>query len=339
MGLIKIKTVYDLGKKLITLTEIQEYFKIDNYSTLVELINTQVGCGALKEVKGSKSNGMTPFLYNKYRVNFKEEDLTSLEEDINYKFPLNFNREFYLNNLKKYAADKEYIESLALYFRVQKSELAVTMSINERSFGIWGIEKFLKDGNGGSILRNLGLSLENLNVYKTPEPFVYFSCKRLMNQKVLIIENKDTWYTIRKLMLKGQVAFLGETVDTIIYGCGKNIEKSLEEYDYTVEEYLLKPSKVLYWGDIDYEGISIYERLKKRYSPRFNIELFRNAYITMVNLAEGRNMPRYKEKQNKNIDKIFLAEIMPYEEKILKLFQRGVYVPQEIVNYNVLKGE
>ncbi len=337
--LIKIKTFYDLGKKIISLAEIQEYFKIENYLALVELVRAKVYDGTLREVKSSKSNEMMPPLYNKYRVNFKEEDLTDLEEDINYNFPLNFSREFYLNNLKKYDADKEYIENLANYFRKSGDKIAINMSINERSFEIWGQEKFLKDGNGQSILKNLGLSLEDLNIYKTPEPFVYFSCKKGKNQNVLIIENKDTWYTIRKLMFQGQVVFLGELIDTIIYGSGKNIEKSLEEYQYTVEDYLLQPSKVLYWGDIDYEGISIYERLKKRYSNVLNIELFKNAYITMLELAEHRKMPKYKEKQNKNIDDIFIFEIEPYEKNILELFESGYYVPQEIVNYNVLREE
>lgn len=130
-----------------------------------------------------------------------------------------------------------------------------------------------------------------------------------------------------------------KTVDTIIYGCGKNIEKSLEEYEYTVEEYLLQPLRVLYWGDIDYEGISIYERLKKRYSKSFNIELFKKAYTSMLKLAEGRELPQTSEKQNKNIDKVFLAEMLPYDEEVLKLLQRGEYIPQEIVNYNVLRGK
>lgn len=337
--MIKIKTIYDLEKKLVSLTEIQEYFKIENYTTLVQLIQKLVREEILSEVKGSKSNGMIPPLYNRYRVNAKKEDLTYLQEDINYNFPLSFNREFYLNNLKKYEGDKWAVDRLAHYFRNSKSQLEMPMSINERSFEIWDLEKFLKDGSGQSILKNLGLSLENLNVYTTPEPFVYFSCKKDKNQSVLIIENKDTWYTIRKLMLQGQLKYFGETVDTIIYGCGKNIEKSLEEYEYTVEEYLLQPLRVFYWGDIDYEGISIYERLKKRYSKSFNIELFKKAYVAMLKLAEGRELPQTSEKQNKNIDKVFLAEMIPYDEELLKLLQRGEYIPQEIVNYNVLREE
>ncbi|MDP4178948.1 MAG: DUF2220 family protein [Bacillota bacterium] len=339
MELIKIKTVYDLEKKLLSVTEIQEYFNIDNYLKLVELINSLVEEGILAEVKGSKSNTMNPPLYNKYRVIPKEENLEFLENDINYNFPLNFNREFYLNNLKKYKEDKEYVKVFIEYFRKYRESLLTPMSINERSFEIWGKEKFLKDGSGQSILKNLGLSLETLNVYTTPEPFVYFSCKKERNQRVLIIENKDTWYTIRKLMLEGKSTFLNEELDTIIYGSGKTIEKALEEYEYTVEDYLLNPSRVLYWGDIDFEGISIYERLKNRYLDKFKIDLFKNAYIKMLKLAGARKLPKFSEKQNRNIDNIFLKEMEPYGEEILNLFQSGVYIPQEIVNYNILRRE
>lgn len=334
-----MKTVHELGKKIITIQEIQENFKIDSYPKLVEKVNLLVHEGILSAVKSSKSNGMSPPLYNRYRVNIKEKDLTFLKDEINYSFPLNFNRDYYLNNLEKYQRDKEYIEKLANYFRTNKPNLDIPMAINERSFGIWGQEKFLKEGSGQSILKNLGLSLADLNTYATPEPFVYFSCNKDRNQNVLIIENKDTWYTMRKLMIHGQYSFLGQAVDTIIYGSGKNIEKSLEEYEDTVEEYLLNPAKVFYWGDIDYEGIGIYERLKKRYSRTFNIELFQSSYVAMVKLAEGLILPESRENQNKNIDSVFLDEMTPYGERILQLLQRGCYIPQEIVNYHVLKEE
>ncbi|MVX66567.1 hypothetical protein GKZ28_23135 [Clostridium chromiireducens] len=339
MELVNIKTVYDMCKKIIIITELQEYFKIDDYPKFAKIVKELVANGTLSEVKSSKLNGMDPPLYNKYRVNQNEEDLKHLEEEIIYNFPLEFGRDFYLKNLKKYETDREYIISLGDYFRNNKNELYIPMSMNERSFSIWGIEKFLKDGNGQNILKNLGLSLEGLNVYTTPEPFVYFSSRKEKNQKVLIIENKDTWYTIRKLMIDGQSAFLGESIDTIIYGSGKNIEKALEEYEYTVEPYLLNPLSVLYWGDIDYEGIGIYERLKKRYSEVFDIKIFDNAYIAMINLAEGRVLPVYSDKQNKNIDSIFLEEMGSFKERILKLLQAGLYIPQEIINYRILKEE
>jgi hypothetical protein len=282
---------------------------------------------------------MNPPLYNKYRVIKKEEDLKHLEEEINYNFPLNFSREFYLNNIKKYEVDKLYIEKLIYYYRNKKEELNIPMSINERSFSIWKEEKFLKDGGGKSILSNLGIPLETLNIYTTPEPFVYFTNNKNTKQNVLILENKDTWYTIRKLMIEGQNKFLGENIDTIIYGRGKNIERSLEEYEFTVEEHLLNPDRVLYWGDIDYEGMGIYNRLKERYSEKFDIKLFKNAYTKMIEKSINIKLPIYKEKQNKNVDDLFLNEIESYRDNIMSILDRGEYIPQEIISYLDLRGE
>ncbi|MCR3921181.1 MAG: DUF2220 domain-containing protein [Firmicutes bacterium] len=330
-----MKTVAGIGKKIVTVTEIQEYFTLEKYSQLVERVTKLVGEGTLRGVKASGSNGMVPALYNKYRVHVTVDDLSSLAEEINYSFPLQFKRDYYLCNLEKYREDKERIEKLVAYFRTYKF-LAEPMAINERSFAIWGEEKFLKEGRGQAILKNVGLSLEDVHVYLTPEPFVYFSCHR-ENAQVLIIENKDTWYTMRKLMLTGQVLFLGQPIDAIIYGSGKTIEKSLADYEHTVEEHLLKPAALYYWGDLDYEGIAIYERLKKRYGEKFTIEIFANAYQAMVDLAYGRELPTSKDKQNKNSGDIFLQEVAsPYGEKIISILQRGAYIPQEIVSYHTL---
>ncbi|HZK25076.1 MAG TPA: Wadjet anti-phage system protein JetD domain-containing protein [Oscillospiraceae bacterium] len=330
-----MKTVYDLGKKIVTVTEIQEHFKLEKYSQLVEKINRFVAEGTLSEVKNSGSNGMFPALYKRYRViEDQVDDLSALQEEINYNFPLNFKRDYYLSNLARYREDKEQIEKLAAYFRMSKHLLSEPMAINERSFAIWSQEKFLKEGRGQAILKNLGLTLEDVNVYLTPEPFVYFSCHQ-QHAHVLIIENKDTWYTLRKLMLQGQASFFTQRIDAIIYGSGKNIEKSLEDYEHTVEEHLLNPAAIFYWGDIDYEGIGIYERLKKRYRDKFEIEILAKAYQAMVDLSQDRVLPKSKDKQNKNIGEIFLKELTsPYRELIVKVLQSGAYIPQEIVNYH-----
>jgi hypothetical protein len=212
------------------------------------------------------------------------------------------------------------------------------MAINERSFSLFGEEKFLKDGYGKTILKNLGLTIEQMNYYETPEPFVYFSRTKDQGQNVLIIENKDTWYSIRKLMIEGQEVFLGKRVFTIIYGSGKNIENAMADYEETVEPYLLHPNQILYWGDIDYEGISIYERLKTKFSDKFNISLFNEAYQKMIEEGSHHVLPNTKERQNRNIGKIFLNEMKPYDARILEILEQGIYIPQEIVNYQLLKA-
>lgn len=282
---------------------------------------------------------MNPPLYNKYKVLTLDQDNKNFIEEINYDLYFSYNKGYYLNNIDKYKEDKQYIKALTNYFRENKLKLSIPMSINERSYDIWGEEKFLKDGSGKRILKNLGIIIEDLNVYSTPEPFVYFSENKSLEQRVLILENKDTWYTLRKLMLEGINIFLGEPIDTIIYGAGKGIEKSLEDFQATAPEYLKSPIELLYWGDIDYEGIAIYERLKDRYSDVLNIKLFKQAYSLMINLSKNRTLALSKDNQNKNIKNIFFNELRSEDtEEIKQILSKGLYIPQEIINYEVLKG-
>lgn len=310
--------------------------KTDNYHELVDRIHRLEIDGVLSAVNASKLNGMKPPLYNRYRILPKQVDLSHLKDEINYQFPIHFNRSFYLSNLKRYKQDKPYIQKLIQFYRNKQEELKIPMSINERSFSIFGEEKFLKNGSGQMILKNLGLELNTLNIYLTPEPFVYFSKNKNYNQTVLIIENKDTWYTIRRLMIEGKSCFLGVNIDTVIYGAGKRIEKSLEEYEYTVEEYLLEPKQMLYWGDFDYEGILIYERLVNRYRNKFVISLFKEAYLHMMELSQSIQLPASKEKQNHNIGQLFLNELKPIDDRIIQVLEQGYYIPQEIINYKEL---
>jgi hypothetical protein len=295
--------------------------------------------GELLEVRSSNTNGMNPPLYNKYKVLPLKEDNKNLIDEINYSLHFSFNKSYYLNNIDIYIVDKQYIKALTNYFRENKLKLNTPMSINERSYDIWGEEKFLKDGGGKRILKNLGIIIEDLNVYTTPEPFVYFSANKSTEQRVLILENKDTWYTLRKLMLEGENIFIGEKIDTVIYGAGKGIEKSLEDFEATAPKYLRSPIELLYWGDIDYEGIAIYERLVDRHSDLLNIKLFEGAYKLMLRLSKNRSLAMSKDNQNKNIKDSFFSELNAENiEEIKRILSSGLYIPQEIVNYEILKG-
>jgi hypothetical protein len=334
-----IKTIRDFNKKILKLNEIQEYFKLYDYKDLIDFITMKKQQDELLEVSSSKTNGMNPPLYNKYKVLPLKEDNKDFIDEINYALYFSFNKTYYLSNIDKYKEDRTYINALTSYYRENKLKLNLPMSINERSYDIWGEEKFLKDGSGKRILKNLGIIIEDLNVYRTPEPFVYFSANKSTEQRVLILENKDTWYTIRKLMLEGINIFIGEKIDTIIYGAGKGIEKSLEDFEATAPEYLKNPIELLYWGDIDYEGIAIYERLKDRHSDMLNINLFKEAYTLMLSLAKNSTLEVTKDNQNKNIKDRFFNEIYAEDiEEIKHILSRGLYIPQEIVNYEILKG-
>ena len=129
------------------------------------------------------------------------------------------------------------------------------------------------------LLNNLGLSLEKLNIYNTPEPFFYYINDKSINN-ILIIENKDTWFTIRRILKENPRKIFGYDIGLLIYGEGKKIISSIEFLKEKELSFLHDPN-IKYWGDIDYEGINIYYLL----NDKIKVDVFTKAYEEM--LAKG----------------------------------------------------
>ena len=261
-------------------------------------------------------------------------DYTEFKEELQYKLNSTLKVDYYLRNLEKYKEDRNYIISLSNYFNNNKDLLTESVSGNERSFEIWGSEKFLQREGGIRILKNLGVTLDKLNIYKTTEPLSYYSHNKDVPQNVLILENKDTFYSMRRHLLKGNVDILGMPIGTLIYGKGKGIAKSFKDFTYCVEPYLSnKSNKIYYFGDLDYEGILIYESLSIVFEEHISITPYINAYKAMLNKADIYTLPLTKEGQNKNISSIFL-ECFKEEDriKINNILNMNKYIPQEILN-------
>lgn len=334
-----MKDLKELNKVRIDLSDIEKFYNIKDYLLLYNLVNKLLEDNIIKPIKKSKTNGKYPTLYNRYSLVKKEEDdNTEYINEIKNELFIGFDITYYISHIEAYKSDREYVLGLSNYLKANRKSLSVPVSINERSFEIWGKEKFLKDGRGKTLLKNVGIILNDLNYYYTPEPFVCFSFSKNKDQRVLIIENKDTWYSIRKLMIEGVNNILGTNIDTVIYGSGKGIYNSLLEYNLIVEDYLKNPKEILYWGDIDYEGIKIYEGLKEKFKDMFTIHIFDTAYEKMVKKSMNISLPLSKEGQNKNISTVFLQELDENISRlIIKILESGLYIPQEIINYNDLK--
>lgn len=59
----------------------------------------------------------------------------------------------------------------------------------------------------------------------------------------------------------------GMEIGTVIYGAGKGILRSFEDFQFCVEPHINhSANEILYFGDLDYEGIGIYERLADLFS-------------------------------------------------------------------------
>ncbi|MGL4623563.1 MAG: Wadjet anti-phage system protein JetD domain-containing protein, partial [Culicoidibacterales bacterium] len=212
-----------------------------------------------------------------------------------------------------------------------QNELASTISMNERSFQIFGQEKFLAT-QGASILKILGLSLQDLAIYETAEPIAYYTVHKNSGQKVLIIENKDTFYSLRQHLSEGKATIFGEAFGTIIYGGGKRVIKEFRHFEQSVETYLTaSDNQFYYFGDLDYEGIVIFESL----AAHFPCRPFVDAYEKMLMKAQGIQLPKTKPGQNRNITELFF-DFFPdaIKTECYQILQADDYIPQEIVTKN-----
>lgn len=333
---------------------------IDSYKILCDYISEKMDSGDFVPIKRSGSNGKRPPLYNVYWKIEEEKDSSGFDDELNFKLSAKISTEYYKKHTEQYKKDRNAVLKLSEFLKndSKKQKLEKAESVNERSFEIWNDEKFIKGdsenksknenrGRGKRILKNLGLDFSDLNVYETPEPFVSYTFDRLVPQNVLIIENKDIFYTIRKYMQDtGKNVILGEKFGTIIYGSGKKVIASFRDFEYTAEKYLAhRKNKFLYFGDMDYEGIGIYEKLVEIFkekstegiiAEKMMVEPFKEAYIRMYEKAERVGMDRLpvtKEKQNRNIGQVFASY---FESEMWENFENLLltekYIPQEIIN-------
>ena len=91
----------------------------------------------------------------------------------------------------------------------------------------------------------------------------------------------------------------------------------------------------LYFGDLDYEGISIYESLAERGKPEYEITLFTTLYEKMLDRSKEMeiDLPQMKEKQNRvDILDFLSAFTVKDAETIQRLLEIGYYIPQEILS-------
>ena len=151
---------------------------------------------------------------------------------------------------------------------------------------------------------------------------------------VLIIENKDTWFTIRKILLEENKTILGLDIGLLIYGEGKKVISSIEYLQDKDFSFLNEPL-LYYWGDLDFEGINIFYSLVKK----VDVKLFANAYEVMLReVNDINNLMEMSDDQNETKDlEPFLASFTDCNKKKIKeILKSNKYIPQEIVNYRIL---
>jgi hypothetical protein len=311
----------------------------DEYKNVVKAVRKLVDEKFLEPIESSGLNSMADPLYKRYRIVYEEnsdtleEENEELMDELNGHLYFKINIDVYKQNFKLYKKHRSYVRLFSDFMKKNSNLLKIQCSINERSFEVFGDEKFLKENSlAKEMFKAMDLDMNILNFYMAPEPFFFYKSSAKTPQNILIVENKDTFYTVRKLMLEGKQIFDME-FSTVIYGEGKKILRSLEDiyYNDNVSYINNVENNFYYWGDIDKEGIWIYQSLKEAYSS-FNFKLLKEAYDKMLELSKLYGIHKNKKQQKVKIEEIteFDSET---ESAVLDIAQKDNYVPQEIISY------
>ena len=241
------KEIQKLKQTYITLEELEKTINPKSYINLVESINNLISDGIIVPIKNKRNtNGKIPSLFMKYRIIKNKEAEEETIKEIKHLSP-ELKIEKYLNHKETYKKQRKEIKKLDEFLKSKKEKLQTKISKNERAYQIWGYEKMLDTQIGKSII-NFNELEEKLNFYLTPEPFFDYILEQKEKMTILIIENKDTWYTLRKIAKDNKmrtIKILGTPIDGLIYGEGNKItkQKALEDYE---KEMLNTQEKFIY---------------------------------------------------------------------------------------------
>ncbi len=338
-----IKKLMKYSRKTIPETELQQIINEPDYILFHRIVEKLVEGGTLVPVKASKDNGRRPSLFNKYRIIKPKEDFTVYDKSIRRLTP-SLNISGYLKKPELYKKHREVVEGLSRYLWYSAELLDAPMSRKERSFSVWGKEKLLDEQFAlvREVLKFNGLGEDFLNYYDTPEPFFEYVHARSEHMTILILENKDTWFTFRKLMQEtGKNIIAGTPVDVLLYGEGNKISKrgALERYDAgMLRGKVGQAGRFLYFGDLDMEGIRLFFRAREA-NPGLDIRPFPKLYHLMLKLAEGVVLPKSPDKRGVEAPLAEFTSMLGVEKAgVLVFLENGRYIPQEIVNYQVVSG-
>lgn len=322
--------------KTLTLSEIYEILHLpylpENDKIIYSITKQLEEEKYIQPLKTTKKNHQGSF--EKYKIlNKNEENVQRIQKEI-LNLNLKIQIDYYLKHPEEYENNKEFILRINQFIKKTANDSTASeikyLTVNERSYEIFKYEKMLQENE--HILKRLGLSYQDLYANYTYEPFFYYinTDYRQENEEktILIIENKDTFWTIVRTIQKLKLP----KIYMVIYGEGKKIIKS---FSFINELNVSFEDDIKYFGDIDFEGINIYETLKEKYSS-YKISVYKIGYETILDIE---NEPeKIRTAQNINSEKItkFMKEFTTeYKNKLERIFQNKKYIPQEVFNLEV----
>ena len=335
------KRLLEFGKKSITIEELASLLRIDvtDIKKVFSCVENLMGDSIIEPIKASGKNGNITYpLYKKYRILLKNEVNDEDIAKIKRLHPILQKSGYLISHPNVFHENEELIVAINQFFFQKGNDEFV--SRKERSFELFGREKVLDDKAVKSMLKSLEIGEANLRFYDTPEYcFHDYIPVRKQQMTLLICENKDIWFNIRRCMFEDNYKSLfGVAIDGVVYGSGNKVSQkqgALVEY----VKFMGNPDvKFLYWGDIDREGFDIFRRTKA-VNLSLDIDLFLPGYQQMISKAcdiELEDSPSSK-KDGMSFEDL-LIPFTPDERNFLnQVLENNKLIPQEIISYKFLR--
>lgn len=321
------------GRRIVAVEELQSMAGDGNYLAFCELISELETEGILSPVRASGYNGRSPSLFNRYRIAVEDTPRPAFGDEIP-TLPTESAVRYYRAHPEQYQHDRPFVRAICRFILDGRAHPPVT--VNERSYQLFRDEKALKEGRGKIVLGRMGLGHDDLCMIPTAEPFAHFDLRYLGgDDRALIIENLDTFISVHRCLRTG-TPLLGEMMPGfIVYGEGNKI---LSSFQFAREvPGLGEEAAYLYFGDLDYEGISIYRRLAQHYET-FTITPWVTGYLGLIRVEP--DPPRGRAAQRETSLRSFLASFPPRQARnIEEMISGGAYIPQEALTLAHMKGE
>lgn len=337
-----LKTVLLSWKKAsVTKEELEQLTGQHSDESLFMSINEAIDCGILKPFGNAKTTGNRRYpIYMRYHILRSNEDHADLLPMIHKLHPLLLQNGYIQKHPSVFAEHRDKLEAISQWL-FHCSAKPVAVSRKERSFEIFEAEKTLDNTSVKNLLARLQISGDTLCYYDTPAYcFHDYIPRRTDEMCLLICENKDIWFNLRKMLYEyGRCELWGTVLDGVIYGEGNRVCESGALTEYT--QFLsVSGVRYLYWGDIDREGLNIAVRLFRN-NPKLNIMPFCAAYLQMMERAKSCQIVCSNDSRGQMEDYAsFMASFQTDEQKMIyDAMEQNLHIPQEIISFAVLLDE
>lgn len=283
----------------------------------------------LRPVKSHKTNNKPIALYNTYRINksyFKDQLLDQIQS---FKLDAHENldlQSYFSLDEKEWKKDLPYILIINKYIK-ENAFPHNEASAPERSYELVADEKWIDEKGGKSLLQRLGI-LDMLKISYNTDPLMLAINSRLINNQPyihMIVENKASFYDFLNCIEETNLT-------SLVYGSGWKIVSNI----IMLEKQLgLKDSKqqLYYFGDLDYEGISIWHTLNEKKPILPAVDFYRA--LIQKPMSKGKENQKENSKAVENFISYFSIE---EASKIKELLKGKSYYPQEGLNKDEIKA-